>query len=156
DLYEVTGQITYLNQAMTIADAATATLANANGVLREPCETSGCGGGDVPQFKGIFVRYLAYLYDVTRKTNYYNLLFQSAHAIWASERNAFSQLGLKWYGPLDAIDAARQSSALTALSVLAEPVTAALPFAKGSGDPAFSHAVGAASGELSWTCSPTN
>src|SRR5262249_10225226 len=60
------------------------------------------------------------------------------------------------YGPLDEIDAARQSSALTALSALAEPITAALPFAKGSGDPAFSHSVGAASGSLSWTCSRTN
>src|SRR5437667_9479979 len=78
DLYKVTGDTNYLNQATAIADAATATLVDGNGVLREPCE---CGGGDVPQFKGIFVRYLAYLYDVTRKTNYYNLLFKSAHAI---------------------------------------------------------------------------
>jgi len=156
DLYKVTGDVAYLSQATAIADAAVATLVDANGVLREPCETTGCGGGDVPQFKGIFARYLAYLYDVTRKTNYYTLLFKSAHAIWASDRNAFSQLGLKWYGPLDTVDAARQSSALTAVSALAEPITSALPFAKGSADPAFGHSVGTATASLSWTCSSTN
>ena len=63
---------------------------------------------------------------------------------------------MKWYGPLDTIDAARQSSALTAITALAEPVSAALPFAKGSGAPAFGHAVGGPSGDLSWTCSSTN
>ncbi|MDB6020465.1 MAG: hypothetical protein JWQ04_322, partial [Pedosphaera sp.] len=48
DLYKATSNATYLNQATLIANAAVTTLVDANGVLREPCETTGCGGGDVP------------------------------------------------------------------------------------------------------------
>jgi hypothetical protein len=130
-------------------------LVDGNGVLREPCESGSCGG-DGPQFKGIFIRYLAYLYDVTRKPAYYNFLYQNAHAAWFNDRNVFNQLGLKWDGPFDSADAARQSSALMPVSALAEPFTADLLFAKGSGDPAFSHSVGGPSGTLAWTCNTTN
>lgn len=157
DLYKVTGDVTYLNQATAIADAATtsSTLVDANGILREPCESGGCGG-DGPQFKGIFIRYLAYLYDVTRKTAYYIFLSKNAHAAWFNDRNTFNQLGLKWDGPFDIPDAARQSSALMPVSALAEPITPDLVFAKGSADGAFSHATGAAVGALGWACNTIN
>ena len=156
DLYKVTGDTTYLIQALSIANAATTTLVDGNGILREPCETTGCGGGDVPQFKGIFIRYLAYLYDEFRTTAYYNFLYKNAHAVWFNDRNVFNQLGLKWDGPVDSTDAARQSSALMPVSALAEPVTTDLIFAKGSGNLAFSHAVGGATGISGWYCSPVN
>lgn len=155
DLYKVTGDVNYLNQAIAIANAATATLVDASGVLHEPCEPN-CGGGDTPQFKGIFIRYLAYLYDVTRTTSYYIFLKRNAHAVWFNDRNAFNQLGLKWDGPFDSPDAARQSSALMPVSALAEPFTSDLSFAKGSGDQAFSHSLGAGSGSLGWACNPAN
>jgi predicted alpha-1,6-mannanase (GH76 family) len=155
DLYKVTSNATYLNQAILIADAATATLVDGNGILLEPCESGNCGS-DGPQFKGIFIRNLAYLYDVTRTATFYNFLYKNAHAVWFNDRNSSNQLGLHWDGPFDTNDAARQSSAMMPVSALAEPVTANLSFAKGSGDPAFSHSVGAASGALSWTCSSTN
>ena len=155
DLYKVTGDPSYLNQATAIANAATtsSSLVDVNGILHEPCESGGCGG-DGPQFKGIFIRYLAYLYDVARNPAYYTFLFKNAHSTWFSDRNTFNQLGLIWSGPYDTPDAARQSSALMPVSALAEPITSDLAFAKGSGDPAFSHAVGAASGALAWSCSP--
>ncbi|HEX3799704.1 MAG TPA: glycoside hydrolase family 76 protein [Verrucomicrobiae bacterium] len=156
DLYKVTGDSNYLNTAISIANATISTLVNNLGVLEEPCETGGCGGGDVPQFKGVFMRHLAYLYDETRSTSYYNFLHQNAHSIWFNDRNVFNQLGLKWYAAPDAEDAARQSSALMSVSALAEPVTTSLPFAKGSGDPAFSHALGFANGSLGWSCNPSN
>jgi predicted alpha-1,6-mannanase (GH76 family) len=155
DLYKVTGDSNYLNQAVVIAEAAMANLIDANGVLREPCESGDCGG-DGPQFKGIFIRNLAYLYDITRKQTYYNFLNRCAHAVWFNDRNAFSQLGLKWSGPFDTPDAARQSSAMMAVSALAQTVTPDLPFAKGSGEPAFTHSVGAATGTRGWFCSPAN
>src|SRR5205085_1521469 len=44
DLYKVTGDVSYLNQATAIADAAIATLVDGNGILREPCESGNCGG----------------------------------------------------------------------------------------------------------------
>ena len=155
DLYKVTGNVTYLNQATAIADAATAKLVDGNGVLREPCESGNCGG-DGPQFKGIFIRYLAYLYDVTRKPAYYTFLRKNAHAVWFNGRNVFNQLSLHWDGPWDSADAARQSSALIPVSALAEPITTSLAFAKGSADPAFSHSIGAASGALAWTATAAN
>jgi predicted alpha-1,6-mannanase (GH76 family) len=152
DLYKSTGDSSYLTQAIAIADAATSTLVDTDGVLREPCELTGCGGGDVPQFKGIFIRNLAYLNDVVRKPSYSAFLLRNAHAVWFNDRNPNNQLGLKWDGDLDSVDAARQSSALMPLSVVAEPVTPALPFAKGSGGPAFNHAVGFPAGTLGWAC----
>jgi predicted alpha-1,6-mannanase (GH76 family) len=157
DLYKTTGDLTYLNQAIAIANAAisSSALVDANGILREPCESSGCGG-DGPQFKGIFLRYLAYLYDVTHAPSYYTFLYRNAHAVWFNDRNVFNQLGLKWDGPFDSADAARQSSALMPVSALAEPVTADLFFAKGSADPAFTHAVGGAAGTLAWSATPAN
>src|SRR5258706_508072 len=45
---------------------------------------------------------------------------------------------------------------MMAVSALAQPFTADLPFAKGSGEPAFSHSVGAATGTRGWFCSPAN
>lgn len=155
DLYKVTGNATYLTEAELIANAAVAALVNGGGVLAEPCEPDNCGG-DGPQFKGIFVRYLAYLYDVNRSRAYYNFLYDNAHAVWFNDRNGYNQLGLIWNGPWDADDAARQSSALMPVSALAEPVTAGLLFAKGAGDPAFSHAVGGPAGTLAWLCAASN
>ena len=155
DLYKATGDVTNLNQATAIADAAVVFLVDGNGVLREPCESGDCGG-DGPQFKGIFIRYLAYLYDVTRKASYYNFLSKNAHSVWFNDRNVFNQLGLRWGQSFDTADASRQSSALMAISALAQPITASLPFAKGSDDPAFSHSIGAASGTLGWFCNAAN
>lgn len=155
DLYKVTGDATYLSQATAIANATILNLVDGNGILREPCEPGNCGG-DGPQFKGIFIRYLAYLYDVTRNPAFYNFLFKNAHSVWFADRNVFNQLGLRWDQSFDTADAARQSSAMMSVSALAEPITASLPFAKGSGDPAFSHSIGAASGSLGWFCNAAN
>jgi predicted alpha-1,6-mannanase (GH76 family) len=152
DLYKVTGNAAYLTQAETLATAATSTLVD-NGVLQEPCEPTGCGGGDTPQFKGIFIRNLAYLYDVDHKAAWYTFMYNCAHSAWFND-NSGDDLGLKWTGPFDSADAARQSSAIMPISALAEPSTPLLFFAKGSGDPGFDHVVGQAAGTLAWSCNP--
>ena len=152
DLYKTTGDTNYLQQAMAMADAVIVTLVDTNGVLKEPCEDKGCGGGDVPQFKGIFIRYLAYLYDETRTPAYRDFLLKNARSIWSNDRDDANHLGLKWTGPFDAADAARHSSAMMAISALAEPTTKMLPFCKGAGGVTFNHTVGVASGTLTWTC----
>ena len=156
ELYKVTGDSSYLTQAEAIADATLANMVDGSGILLEPCEPFSCAS-DGPQFKGIFIRYLAYLYDVDRKTAYFNFLFQNAHSIWFNDRDGSDHLGLRWSGPFDSADAARQSSAMMPVSALAEPTTSYLSFAKGSGDPtAFNHPVGAAAGALAWACNPLN
>ena len=156
ELYKSTGNSNYLNQAIAIADATIKTLIDDKGVLREPCEKGDCRGNDVPQFKGIFVRYLTTLYDETRKPAYGDFLYKCAHAVWFNSRDASNHLGLRWSGPFDIADATRHSSAMMPVSALAEPATAFLPFAKGSANPAFNHAVGAPSGVQGWTCNLAN
>lgn len=155
DLYKATGNSNYLLQAEAIADAAISTLVGVSGILTEPspCNPT-CGGTDVPQFKGIFIRNLAYLYDVNRKPAYLHFLFANARSVWTKARNSSNQLGMSWAGPFDSSDAVRQSSAIMALSELAVPTTSQLPFAKGSGDWAFNHSVGMPTGTLAWACSP--
>jgi predicted alpha-1,6-mannanase (GH76 family) len=156
DLYKVTGDASYLIQAEAIADATIAIMVDGSGVLLEPCEPFTCAS-DGPQFKGIFMRYLAYLYDVDRKPAYFNFLFKNAHSIWFNDRDGSDHLGLRWSGPFDSADASRQSSAMMPVSALAEPTTSYLIFAKGSGDPtAFNHPVGAPAGTLAWACNPLN
>jgi predicted alpha-1,6-mannanase (GH76 family) len=156
DLYKVTGDASYLAQAEAIADATLAIMVDGSGVLHEPCEPSTCAS-DGPQFKGIFMRYLAYLYDVDRKPSYFDFLFKNAHSIWFNDRNSSDQLGLRWSGPFDSADASRQSSAMMPISALAETTTADLSFAKGSADAtAFNHPVGGPAGTLAWACNPLN
>ncbi|GHO93916.1 hypothetical protein KSF_039640 [Reticulibacter mediterranei] len=119
DLYKITGTSSYLSKAEAIANAATSTLINANGILKEPCETS-CNG-DASQFKGIFMRNLYYLYQTDSKQAYRDFITRNVDSIWANDRNSSNQLGLQWYGPFDSADASRQSSALDAIN-------AAIPF----------------------------
>lgn len=112
DLYKSTNDRALLKQAEAIADAAIQQLAP-NGVLREACEPD-CGD-DGPQFKGIFVRYLSYLYQTLPKPAYKAFIERNAAAVWQS-RNGDNHFGLSWAGPFDRADAARQASALDALN----------------------------------------
>lgn len=154
ELYKTTGNTNYLNQATLIANAAIAVLTEDHGLLTEPCEK--CGGGDLPQFKGIFIRYLVDLYDETLNPEYRDFLLTNARSIWANDRDAGNHLGLLWGGPFDKADATRQSSAMMALNALAEPATKTLPFARGAGSVTFDHEVGTAVRTLAWQCDIQN
>jgi predicted alpha-1,6-mannanase (GH76 family) len=114
DMYGITQDLTYLRTAEGIADAAISTLVNANGILTEPCEPN-CGA-DGPQFKGIFIRNLAYLFLANGNTTYKDFILKNADSLWLNSRNAANQFGLSWSGPIDVPDAARQSSAQDALN----------------------------------------
>ncbi|HWG11767.1 MAG TPA: glycoside hydrolase family 76 protein [Streptosporangiaceae bacterium] len=122
-LYQITGDAAYLRQAGKIADAAIANLVTPAGgtgpagILREPCELQATGcDGDQTQFKGIFMRNLASLYEVGQQSAYADFIAANAASIWANDRNESNQFGLRWAGPFDAADASRQSSALDALN----------------------------------------
>ena len=121
-LFEITGDRAYLLQGEAIADAVLAKLvtpasAHPPGILIEPCErASGGCDGDQAQFKGIFIRYLYDFWLQSRQPAYRTFILANARSVWDNNTNASHQFGLRWTGPFDQADAARQSSALDALN----------------------------------------
>jgi predicted alpha-1,6-mannanase (GH76 family) len=121
-LFEITGDRAYLRQGESIADAALSTLvtpasAHPPGILVEPCErASGGCDGDQAQFKGIFMRYLYEFWRQDRQPAYRAFILANARSMWDNNKNASHQFGLRWTGPFDQADAARQSSALDGLN----------------------------------------
>jgi predicted alpha-1,6-mannanase (GH76 family) len=107
--------------AKAIASAAMDHLKDMHGAMGELDNAH--DGGDVPQFKGIFVRNLMQLNSSYPIRNYRRFIETNAELIWSNNRNSSDQLGFWWGGPFDLADAARQSSALDVL-VAAEALEA--------------------------------
>lgn len=152
ELYTTTGEASCLAKANALASASMAVLVDKNGVLSERYEAQGIGGGDAPQFKGVFIRYLAELYDTTGNPALRDYLVRNARAVWRDDRDTNNNFGLHWSGPVDAVDAARQSSAMSVFLALAGTVTTNCPFAAGAGGNDFNHEVGRPAGTLGWQC----
>ena len=114
-LFEITGDRAYLTQGESIASAAVSQLTS-RGILAEPCEAAAAGcNGDQTQFKGIFARYLYDFWLQSRQPAYRAFILANASSVWDYGRNAANQFGLRWAGPFDRADPARQSSALDVL-----------------------------------------
>ena len=128
DLYKCTADTSLLQQAHAIAHAVITpnpicALVDANGILYERmCEPANSCNGDQTQFKGIFMRNLAYLHQTDPRDEYRAFILRNADSIIYNNRDNSNQCGLHWAGPVDATEASRQSSALDALN-------AAIPFA---------------------------
>lgn len=125
DLSQATRDARLLRRARTLADASIVRLADEHGVLREPCESGDCGS-DGPIFKGVYVRNLAKLTVATADHRYRRFLLRSATSAWLNAVDADGNVGLRWSGPFDQADAARQTAALD-LFVAARRVCSAGP-----------------------------
>ena len=99
--------------AASIALAAITHLTDHQGILREPTQTE--PGADAPQFKGILVRNLSILNSASRNDRLEAFLLTNAQNVWNKDRDASDRFGFLWTGPIDTVDAARQTSALDLL-----------------------------------------
>lgn len=129
-LYQITHNQADLTEAENIANATITKLVNSDGILTEIC--SGNCSQENPnqtQFKGVFMRNLFLLYELTKNPAYRAFIVRNAASIWNNDRNAYDQLGYDWAGPLSAID---QSFNASTLSSALDALNAAVPFGPAS------------------------
>lgn len=124
ELHEVTGTASYLANAHRIAGyMVTQEVAGTRyGAVLHDGDNNGCGG-DCHQFKGAAYRYLAllYLHDKT-KTQYFNVLRNSAEAVWNLARETNSTIfSVSWAGPPQtSVDQPQNNAACVALNIFAK------------------------------------
>lgn len=130
EMYQVTGDISYIKAAERSADVGIGPELSPGGVLHEGCEPQ-CNY-DFQQFKGIFVRYLYRFYSaltklansgvyVSPRTNAYReFMLKQADAVWNRARNASSGImSPNWRDgppPKDEGNAVAQTAAVDALT----------------------------------------
>lgn len=114
DLEKLTGNKEFSELAEKIALAAIENMSTADGILKgHPKEEI---GNDGVQFKGIFMRHLAYLHTYRPNKKFVAFIQQNALAIEKqATKNNTNLVGSQWEGPFDKADAGRQSSAIDAL-----------------------------------------
>lgn len=113
--YVLTGETQYLAMAEHIADATLRLMTTDEGILRElrpDTEPS----ADGVQFKGIFVRHLAFLYSLDKHADYRDFILRNARSIVEHDYDAASRsFGCFWSGPFREVQPAANGCALDCL-----------------------------------------
>ena len=86
ELYKLTGNTLYYNDAIVAADYTLNSGLTNNGILKDE------GGGDGGLFKGVFVRYLTRFFvdgniEASKKSTYINYLKKNAETLWTNGAN---------------------------------------------------------------------
>jgi hypothetical protein len=122
EVYRATGNSAVLATAKRLADAAiTGGTLTKNGILTESCDGTGSTCDDNgKEFKGIFMRYLMDLADVTGQGTYKTYARTQADSVWNADRDSLNRLGERWSGATSTAypnvrDWRTQASALGAL-----------------------------------------
>ena len=99
--------------AEKIADATITTqLVTDEGILRE-MKPEIDDSNDGVQFKGIFIRHLAFLYEVTKNPAYKDFILKNAESIITKDYDPTSKsFGCYWYGPFHKESSAANACAL--------------------------------------------
>ncbi|KAI1468153.1 glycoside hydrolase family 76 protein [Daldinia caldariorum] len=116
ELYEATGDISYLDEAQQIADAVvnSATLVK-DGTLTEPCSNEEVCEPNGTAFKGIFIQELAKLNAALDDHPYRSFISQNAVTAYENARNGSNFYGFQWQGPYDSVTVGTQEAAVQLL-----------------------------------------
>ena len=120
ELWRATGSATVLAKARQLADAAMSNPAlTSAGILTESCDVGSLTCDDnAKQFKGVFVRYLRDLADVTGAASYRTYLSTQAGRVWSADRDSLNRIGERWNGTSTVRDWRTQASGLEALTAV--------------------------------------
>jgi predicted alpha-1,6-mannanase (GH76 family) len=100
ELWRATGNAGALATARRLADAAMSSpVLTRGGILTESCDapTTTCDDNG-KQFKGIFMRYLMDLADVSGVAAYRAYAQTQANSVWQADRDALNRIGERWNG----------------------------------------------------------
>ena len=115
ELHGQTHDAKLLDEANAIAEGTLSNpdLVDKQGILHEPCEPD-CGA-DGTQFKGIFMRNLASLEQISRKKEYRDFVLGNADSVWKGMKPPKREIGIRWSPPYGKANASTQSSGVDAL-----------------------------------------
>ncbi|KAI6796339.1 hypothetical protein KC363_g7232 [Hortaea werneckii] len=118
---EEEGASPLLDQAEAIATGTMRSLVDGDGILTETAFAPSFPDLDLvaAQFKGIFVRNLAFLSAVRPREEYREFLSRNARSVWERDRIPGGEngglLGAAWQGPVGSVSAAAHGSGLDCL-----------------------------------------
>ncbi len=113
EFYKITKNKKYLTLSEKLAETTMKRMVTSGGILRD--FTDGSVNDDCDQFKGVFMRHLYTLYEVTKKPEYKNFIIKNANEIWKNRNKKTNQFNGPWSEPCQETTSIRHTSALDCL-----------------------------------------